>query len=87
MFSPIWPAADREARGAQLVVQFGVDEVHLAEIRLDRVTRDPRAVLHRHAQVRVALDAEPDAAAGSRRGSVCHRVRGAAADCGDDPRS
>ena len=53
------PRRHGEAGGAQLVVQLGVDQVHLAQVGLGRVARHPRAVLDGHALMRVALDAEP----------------------------
>ena len=59
MFSPISPGATSKPGCAQLVVQLGVDQVHLAQVGLGRIARDARAVLHRHAHVRVAFDAEP----------------------------
>ena len=58
-FSPIGAGRDVEPVGAQLVVQLGVDEVDLAQVRLRRVARDARAVLDGLAGVRVAGDAEP----------------------------
>ena len=58
-FSPICPAATAKPAAAQLVVQLGVDQVHLAQVGLGRVARHPRAMLDRHAQMRVALDAQP----------------------------
>ena len=36
-----------------------MDEVDLAQVRLARIARDARAMLDRHALVRVALDTEP----------------------------
>ena len=51
--------SDRESSRAQLVVQLGVDEVHLAQIRLPRVPRHARPVPDRGALMRVSLDAQP----------------------------
>ena len=45
--------------GFELVVQFGVDQVDLAQIGHGRVLGDARAVLDRHPHMRVALDPEP----------------------------
>jgi len=53
------PWRDGEARGPQLVVQLGVDQVDLPEVRPARVACHPRAMLHGRARMRVALDAEP----------------------------
>jgi hypothetical protein len=47
-----------KAGRAQLVVQLGMDQVHLSQVGLRRVARHARAVLHSSAGVRVALDAE-----------------------------
>jgi hypothetical protein len=41
MFSPIRPAETAKARRAQFLVQFGVDQVNLTQIRLGRVARHP----------------------------------------------
>lgn len=51
--------SDREPRRTQLVVQLGVDEVHLAQIRLPWVPRHARAVSDRGALMSVSLDAQP----------------------------
>ena len=53
------PRRHVEAGGAQLVVELGVDQVHLPQVRLGRVTPHARAVLDRLADVRVTVDAEP----------------------------
>jgi hypothetical protein len=50
---------DSETFRAQLVMQFGVDEVHLAQVRLCGVDGDARTMLHGDAGVSVTLDAEP----------------------------
>src|SRR4029079_13986617 len=47
-----------EACGAQLLEQFGVDEMNLTQVRAGRVARNPRAMLDGDAGVRVAFDAE-----------------------------
>ena len=49
---------DVEAAGRQLVVQLGVDQVHLAQVGLRRVAPHARAVLHGRAGVGVAFHAE-----------------------------
>src|SRR3546814_19715743 len=49
---------DVEPLRLQLVEQFGVDQVDLPEVRLGRIARDARAVLHRLAEMRVAGDNE-----------------------------
>src|SRR5262245_34327875 len=43
----------------QFVMQFGVDEVDLAQVRLRRVDRNAGAMLHRDAGMCIALDPEP----------------------------
>ena len=48
-----------EARVAQFIEQFSVQQMHLPQVRCRRVTRDARAVFHRRARMRVALDAKP----------------------------
>jgi len=50
------PGRDCETTRSQFVVQFGVDQVNLAQIGLGRVARDPRAVLDGDPLVRVAFD-------------------------------
>ncbi len=54
-----------EAVRPEAVVKLGVDQMDLAQIRLARIARDPRAMLNRPAHVRVTLDPEslqePDA--------------------------
>ena len=66
-FSPISPACTRKPRSAELIVQLGVDEMDLAQVRLGRVAANPGAVLHRGAGVGVTLHPvpcdEPDAQA------------------------
>ena len=83
-FSPICPEATVEPRRPQLVVQLGVDQVHLAQVGLSRVARDPRAVLDRLALVGVALDAQPGQEPDAVVTLFGHRVRLAAADRADD---
>jgi hypothetical protein len=51
-----WP--NRETRRLQLVEQFGVQQVHLAKIRLRRIARHAGPVLHGPAHMRVTLDAQ-----------------------------
>lgn len=73
------PGADVEACGRQRVEQFGVDEVHLPQVRLCRVGADPRAVLDGPARVHVAFNAQPSEQAdtGLRRfakGMCCTRT-------------
>jgi hypothetical protein len=48
-----------EARATQLVVQFGVKQVHLAQVGLTRVARHTRAMLDGPAEMGVSLHAEP----------------------------
>ena len=50
---------DREASCRQCAQQFGVEQMHLAQVGLQRVARYARAMLHGTAAMRVALDAEP----------------------------
>src|SRR5258708_38945918 len=56
-----------EALGAQFVEQLGMDQMHLAQIRLRRILAYPRAMLDRLAHMGVAGDTEtgqqPDAQA------------------------
>ena len=59
MFSPTWARRESKPRLPRVVQELGVDEVHLAQVRLRWVARHARAVLHRRARVRVAFDAEP----------------------------
>jgi hypothetical protein len=69
----------------KLVVELGMDQVYLAEVRLLRIVAHPRKVLDRDAGVRVVGDSDPrdqpDAVAVLLAGAVA----GAAADR-DDPR-
>lgn len=44
----------------QLVVEFAVDEMHLPQVGLGGITRDPRTVLNRSPQVRVTLNTQTD---------------------------
>ena len=48
-----------ESSGAQIGMQFGMNQVYLAQVRLARVLSHSRSVLHRGAHVSVALHAEP----------------------------
>jgi len=50
---------DVEAPLARLDVQLGVDQVHLAQVRLRTVRGHPAAVLHRGPGVRIALHPQP----------------------------
>lgn len=50
---------DREASRGQLVVEFAVDQMDLAQVGLRRVLGHPRPVLHRHPEMGVAFHAEP----------------------------
>src|SRR3546814_8316106 len=74
---------DVEPLRLQLVEQFGVDQVDLPEVRLGRVARDARAVLHRLAEMRVAGDTEAGDEADLGLIGLAERVRGAAADRDD----
>jgi hypothetical protein len=47
-----------ESLGSQLVVKLGVNQMHLAEIRLGRITGHPRTVLNRPATVGISLHSE-----------------------------
>src|SRR4051794_4521684 len=55
---PHLPGPNRKADGPQFVVQLGVDQVDLPQVRQVRVPARPRAVLDFLAHVRVALDAQ-----------------------------
>jgi hypothetical protein len=70
---------EREAGGAELVVELGVDEVDLAPVGLGRVGPDPGAVLDGHAAVGVALHPEAGQQPHDRPVRLRHRVPGAAA--------
>ena len=50
---------DREPSRTKLVVQLGVDEVHLPQVRLQRVPRHARPVPDGDALMRVSLHAQP----------------------------
>ena len=54
-----FPGGDVEALLAQLDVQLGVDQVHLAQVRLRRVRGHPAAVLHGGPGVRIACTPSP----------------------------
>ncbi len=47
-----------EPSSLKFVVKLGVNEMHLAQIGLRRVSRNPGPMFDRHAHVRVALDAQ-----------------------------
>jgi hypothetical protein len=53
------PGTHGKPSPAELVVQLGRDQVQLPQIGLTRVVGDARAVLHRHAHVRVVLHPQP----------------------------
>ena len=74
MFSPRSPGRTVKPSLRQLVVQLGVDEVDLAQVRLARVTGHPRAVLHQLAQVRVAAHAEAGDQLDARPGRLAELV-------------
>ena len=57
-FSPSSPGANDEALGAQLVEQFGMDQMHLAQVGLGRILADARAMLDRLAHMGVAGDTQ-----------------------------
>ena len=44
---------------AQLLVQLGVDQMHMTQVRLRRVARNARAMLHGRAAMRIAVDTLP----------------------------
>lgn len=73
-----------EALRAQLVVEFSVDEVHLAEVRLTRVASHPRAMLDGPAAVSVALYAQPSKQPDAIRVGLAERVLGRATDRGNE---
>ena len=79
-FSPICPAPTSKPGGPQLVVQLGVDQVHLAQVGLLGVARDPRAVLDRRCP-ECTSPSTPTPATRRMRGWFClgRAVRGAAA--------
>lgn len=56
---PHLPGRKRETAPAQLVVQFGMDEVNLAKIGLMRIPGHPRAVLDGRSRMRVIFNAKP----------------------------
>ena len=60
-----------------------MNEMDLAEIGLGRIARDARAMLHRHAAMRVALDAETGEEADAFLGRLREEMRRASVD-GDD---
>src|SRR5215472_19190044 len=77
------PGRDAEAGFAQFVMQFGMNEVDLAQIRLARIAFDARAVLHARAGMRVAFDAEPREQPDTLFVRLAHCVPGAAAHSDD----
>ncbi|GGD28905.1 hypothetical protein GCM10007231_30530 [Nocardioides daphniae] len=70
--------------GTRLVKELGVDQVHLAQVGLERVTTHARAVLHVLTRVRVALDAAPGHERDRLHGCLAEPVLAVAADS-DDP--
>ena len=72
------PGRHDETGGAQFVMQLGVDQVHLAQVRLGRIARHPRSMLDRAAQMRVVLDAET----GQQPDAADVRLAERASDCG-----
>jgi len=48
----------RVAGRSKLLVQLGVNEVHLTKVRLGGIARHARAVLHGDTLMRIAIDAE-----------------------------
>ncbi len=68
---------DDDALIPQRVVQLGVDEVDLAQVRLRRVTPYPGPVLHGDPRMGVALDAETLQQADRRPPRLGERVAGA----------
>src|SRR6476659_6867865 len=73
----------REAGRGELVVQLGVNEVHLPEIRLRRIARQARAMLYGDAEMGVAIDAQAFNQSNRRLILLAERVRIASRD-GDD---
>lgn len=53
------PGRHGEAYSLQLVVEFGPDQVQLAQVGLRGVLRHPRAMLDRAAHVGITLDTQP----------------------------
>ena len=74
------PGRDGETGRAQFLVEFGVDQVNLAQVGLGRIARHPRAVLDRNALMRVAVDAEPGHELDAVLVGFDQRVRRASAD-------
>src|ERR1035438_1205380 len=74
---------DHEALCPQFVEEFGVDQMHLAQIGLCRIFADARTMLDRLAHMRVAGDAEAlqEAYAETRR--LAEMVAGANTDGND----
>jgi hypothetical protein len=60
-----------------------MDQVHLTQIGLGRIPHDARAVLHRLAPMRIALDAEPGEQPDEFSHGLAHRVLRAACDRND----
>jgi len=53
------PGQDREAGSSELIVQFRVNQVDLAQIRLVWVVCHPRAMFDRRASMHITLDTQP----------------------------
>lgn len=81
---PHLPGNDIEPSRPKLIMQLGVDQVNLAQIRLTRVARHPGAVLNGLSSVRVPLDPVPRDQHDRLEVLLAHRVGSAAADC-DNP--
>jgi hypothetical protein len=50
---------DCEAGRSQILLELSVHQVHLPQVRLERIRRHPRPVLHRRTEMGIALDAHP----------------------------
>jgi hypothetical protein len=50
--------SDLKASSVKLIVQFAVNQMHLSQVRLGRIGGNPRAMLDRHARVRVTFNAQ-----------------------------
>src|SRR5574337_9975 len=69
-----------EPGSPQFVVQFGVDQVDLPQVRLGRVDRHSRAVLDRSPKVRVTFHAEAREQTNGGQWRLTERVRGTTTD-------
>jgi hypothetical protein len=69
----------REAPSVQFLQQLVLEQVHLPEVRLRRVARHTRPMLHGDTGVRVAFDAEPFDEGEARFGVLAEGMRGRAA--------